>query len=40
MKISKLEIAESIASKSKLTIEDVKELDKLVKKGIANSHGL
>ena len=38
--LRKIHIAEAIASKSKLTVKDVAELDKLVKKGIAKSHGL
>lgn len=38
--LRKIHIAEAIASKSKLTQKDVKELDKLVKKGIAKAHGL
>ncbi len=38
--LRKLHIAESIASKSKLTQKDVEELDKLVKKSIAKQHGL
>ncbi|MBU0760609.1 MAG: hypothetical protein KJ600_05855 [Nanoarchaeota archaeon] len=36
----KVGIAETIAQKSRLTKEDVNELDKLVKEGIAKSHGL
>lgn len=38
--LRKLKIAEAIASKSKFTKKDVKELDKLVKEGIARNHGL
>lgn len=38
--LTKLHIAEAIASKSKLTGKDVEELDKLIKKGIAKQHGL
>lgn len=38
--LRKLHIAETIASKSKLTKNDVAELDKLVKEGIAKEHGL
>ena len=36
----KHDIAESIASKSKLTQKDIEELDLLVKRGIAKYHGL
>ena len=38
--LRKLEIADAIASKSKLTKKDVEELSKLVKKGMAKHHGL
>jgi len=38
--ITKIEIAEAIAKKSKLTKKDVEEIDKLVKKGIAKAHNL
>ncbi len=38
--LMKLRIAEAIAHKSKFTREDVEELDKLVKKGIAKHHNL
>ena len=38
--IRKLNIAEAIAQKSKLTKKDIEEIDKLVKKGIAEHHGL
>ena len=38
--LRKLHLAEAIASKSKMTEKDVQELDRLVKKGIARSHGL
>ena len=38
--IKKLNLANAIASKSRLTEKDVEELDKLVKKGIAKQHGL
>jgi Arc/MetJ-type ribon-helix-helix transcriptional regulator len=38
--LRKLEIADAIAQKSRLTREDVEELDRLVKKGIAKRHGL
>ena len=38
--LRKFEITEAIAIKSKLTKKDVKELDRLVKKGIAKAHGL
>ena len=38
--LRKLHIADAIASKSKLTQKDIAELDKLVKKGIAQAHGL
>jgi len=37
--ITKIEIAEAIAKKSKLTKKDVEEIDKLVKKGIAKNTG-
>mgnify|MGYP001573499309 CR=1 FL=1 len=38
--LRKLHIADAIASKSKLTKKDIAELDKLVKKGLAQEHGL
>jgi len=38
--LRKVRIAETIASKSKLTKEDVKELDEMIKRGIANNHGI
>ena len=38
--LRKLHIADSIASKSRLTKKDIEELDRLVKKGIAKEHGL
>lgn len=38
--LNMLHIAEAIAIKSKFTQKDVKELDKLVKRGIAKAHGL
>lgn len=37
--LRKLAIAEAIAQKSELTEEDVEELDRLVKEGIAERHG-
>ena len=36
--LRKIHIANTIASKSKLTKKDVEEIDKLVKKGIADSY--
>ena len=36
----KLRLADAIASKSKFTKKDVEELDKIVKRGIAKSHGI
>ncbi|MBI4393323.1 MAG: hypothetical protein HY556_05935 [Euryarchaeota archaeon] len=38
--LRKLEIADAIAQKSRLTRDDVEELDRLVKKGISKRHGL
>ena len=38
--LRKLDIADTIAAKSKLTDEDVEKLDRLVKRGIAKRHGL
>lgn len=38
--LRKLAIADAIANKSKLTRKDVDELDRLVKKGLADRHGL
>jgi hypothetical protein len=35
-----IQIVEAIAQKSKLTKDDIMELDRLVKKGIAKAHGL
>ncbi|MDP3727881.1 MAG: hypothetical protein Q8R18_00360 [bacterium] len=37
--LRKLEIAEQIAKKSKLTKKDILELDRMVKKNIAKAHG-
>lgn len=39
-RINDLEIMNKIASKSRLTKKDVKEISKRVKKGIAKRHGL
>ena len=36
--LKKLELADSIASKSELTAEDVEEIGEKVKKGIAEKH--
>lgn len=36
--LRKIHIANTIASKSKLTKKDVEEIDRLVKKGIADSY--
>ena len=36
--LQKLQIAEAIASKSRLTKKDVKELDDMIKKGVAENH--
>lgn len=38
--LRKLHIANAIAQKSKLTEKDIKDIDKLVKIGIAKRHGL
>ena len=38
--LKKLHIAEAISNKSRLNKKDIEELDKLVKKGIAESHKL
>ncbi|MBI4918988.1 hypothetical protein HY837_03595 [archaeon] len=38
--LKKLHIANTIASKSKLTKKDVEELDKLIKKGLVVRHSL
>ena len=38
--LNKMEIAEKIASKSKLTRKDVEELDKLIKREVAKAHGI
>ena len=38
--LRKVKIAEAIAAKSKLTKKDVEELDRLVKKGVAENHGI
>ena len=38
--IRKLDIADAIAGKSRLTQKDIAELDRLVKKGVAKHHGL
>jgi uncharacterized protein YqeY len=38
--LHRIEIADAIAAKSKLTDDDVKELDKLIKRGVAKQHGL
>ncbi len=38
--LHRIEIADAIAAKSELTSDDVAELDKLVKRGIAKRHGL
>ena len=38
--LRKLQIAEAIANKSKLTKKDVMEIDKMIKKGIAENHGI
>ncbi|UCE39301.1 MAG: hypothetical protein JSW00_08805 [Thermoplasmata archaeon] len=36
----KLELLDTIASKSKLTEKDVKEIDKVLKRAIAKRHGI
>ena len=36
----KLELLDKIASKSKLTEKDVKEIDKVLKRAIAKRHGI
>ncbi|HEV8359352.1 MAG TPA: hypothetical protein VGR28_02745 [Candidatus Thermoplasmatota archaeon] len=38
--LRKLAIADAIAHKSKLSRKDAEELDRLVKKGLADRHGL
>ena len=38
--LKKLELADSIASKSELTAEDVEEIGEKVKKGIAERHDM
>lgn len=38
--LKKLELADSIASKSELTAEDAEEIGEKVKEGIAERHGL
>jgi len=38
--LHRIEIADAIAAKSELTVHDVEELDKLIKRGIAKKHGL
>lgn len=38
--LRKLEIADRIAQKSELTDDDIQELDRLVKDGIAEQYGL
>ena len=38
--MKKLELADSIASKSELTAEDAEEIGEEVKEGIAERHGL
>jgi hypothetical protein len=38
--LHRIEIADAIAAKSELTVGDVEELDKLIKRGIAKKHGL
>ena len=39
-RLRKLKLANAIASKSKLTMKDVMEIDKKIKRGIAKSYGL
>lgn len=38
--LRKLQIGEAIAGKSKLTKRDVREIGDLIKKGIAENHGI
>ncbi len=38
--LRRIEIADAIAAKSELTGDDVEDLDKLIKRGIAQRHGL
>ncbi|MEK6873212.1 MAG: hypothetical protein AABW91_00015 [Nanoarchaeota archaeon] len=38
--LKKLEIAEAIAQKSKLTRKDAEEINKLIKREMAKNHGL
>ena len=38
--LTRLHVAEAIATKSKLTKKDIEELDRMVKKGIAKEYGL
>jgi uncharacterized protein YqeY len=38
--LRRIEIADAIAAKSDLTDEDVEDLGKLIKRGIAKRHGL
>lgn len=38
--LKKIELADSIASKSELTAEDAEEISEKVKEGIAERHGL
>ena len=38
--VRKINLAETIGRKSKLTQKDVEELDKLIKAGIAKAHAL
>ena len=38
--LRKLQIAGTIADKSKLTKKDVEEIGKLIKKGVAGNHGI
>lgn len=38
--LTKLELIESISSKSELSEEDAEEIGKKIKRGIANRHGL
>lgn len=38
--LRKLTIADAIAAKSKLTKKDVEDIDRLIKRGVAERHGL
>lgn len=38
--MNRLELADSIASKSKLTADDAQEISEKIKEGIAEKHGL